>query len=44
VIERVGSVPTADDWLCLNLLAADKNPQIREAAGRCVVCCPAAGP
>lgn len=44
VIERVGAVPTADDWLLLNTLAADKNPQIRAAAGRCVVRCPATGP
>ena len=44
VIERVGSVPTAADWLTLNTLAADKNPQIRHAAGRCLTCCPAAGP
>lgn len=44
VIECVGSVPTADDWVCLNLLAADKNPHIREAAGRCVARCPPAGP
>lgn len=44
VIERVGSVPTTDDCLLLHTLAADKNPQIRHAAGRCVVRCPAAGP
>jgi hypothetical protein len=44
VIERVGSVPTADDWLLLSTLAADKNPQIRHAAARCLVRCPAGGP
>ena len=44
VIERVGSVPTTDDWMCLNLLAADKNPQICQAAGRCLVRCRPAGP
>lgn len=44
VIERAGAVPAADDWLLLTTLAADKNPQVREAAGRCVVRCPAAGP
>ncbi len=44
VIERVGSVPTTDDCLLLHTLAADKNPQIRHAAARCVVRCPVAGP
>ena len=44
VIERVGSVPTVADWMDLNALAANKNPQIRTAAGRCVALCPAAGP
>lgn len=44
VIERVGSVPTAADWMDLQVLAANKNPKLREAAGRCVVRCPAAGP
>jgi hypothetical protein len=44
VIERVGSVPTAADWMDLKLLTADKNPQIREAAARCLVRCRAQGP
>ena len=41
VIERIGHLPGsddgADDWLALNLLAADKNPKIRDAAARCLV-------
>ncbi len=44
VIERAGAVAPADDWLLLKTLAADKNPQIREAVRRCGVRCPAAGP
>jgi hypothetical protein len=44
VIERVGSVPTAADWLDLKVLTANKNPKLREAAGRCIVRCTAAGP
>jgi hypothetical protein len=44
VIERVGEVPAAGDWLTLTTLAADKNPQVRAAAARCLVRCPAAGP
>lgn len=43
VIERIGWVPTAADWLGLNVLAADKNPKIRAAATRCVVHCPPRG-
>jgi len=37
VIERIGELPTADDWLTLTVLAADKNLQIRHAAARCLV-------
>jgi hypothetical protein len=44
VVEQVGEVPTAADWLTLSALAADKNPQVRAAAARCLVQCPAAGP
>jgi hypothetical protein len=44
VIERVGSVPGVDDWLILSTLAVDKNPQIRQAAGRCLARCLVAGP
>lgn len=36
VIERVGRLSGPDDWLDLNVLAADRNPQIRDAAGRCL--------
>jgi hypothetical protein len=44
VIERVGWVPTTADYMDLSVLAASKNPKLREAAGRCLVRCPAAGP
>lgn len=44
VIERVGWVPTADDWMDLSVLASNKNPKLREAAARCVVRCPAGEP
>lgn len=37
VIERIGQVPDPDDWFDLTVLAADKNPKLREAAGRCLV-------
>lgn len=37
VIEGVGQLSCLDDWLDLNILVADKNPQIRHAAGRCLV-------
>jgi hypothetical protein len=37
VIERIGQLPDPDDWFALNVLAADKNPKIREAVGRCLV-------
>lgn len=36
VIERVGQLSGPDDWLDLSLLAAEKNPQIRDAAARCL--------
>lgn len=37
VIEGVGQLSGVDDWLDLNVIAADKNPQIRHAAARCLV-------
>ncbi len=36
VIERVGRLSGPDDWLDLSMLAAEKNPQIRDAAARCL--------
>lgn len=40
VIERIGQLSSADDWLLLSTLAADPNEQIRVAAGRCLATCP----
>src|SRR5213596_925930 len=36
VVERIGELSGVDDWVDLNLLAADKNPQIRHAAAGCL--------
>jgi hypothetical protein len=40
VIERIGQLSGADDWMDLSILAADPNEQIRAAAGRCLTGCP----
>lgn len=43
VIERVEQLSGPDDWLELNIIAADRNPKIRHAAMRCLVRHGAAG-
>jgi hypothetical protein len=40
VVERIGQLSGADDWMDLSILAADPNEQIRAAAGRCLTGCP----
>jgi hypothetical protein len=37
VVARRGRLSGPDDWLDLGLLAADKDPEIRAAAARCLV-------
>ncbi len=39
VVERIGQLSGADDWMDLSILAADPNEQIRIAAGRCLMGC-----
>lgn len=40
VVERIGQLSCADDWLLLTALAADPDEQIRAVAGRCLAACP----
>ena len=40
VIERVGQLSGPNDWMDLSVLAADDNPHLRAAAGRCLARCP----
>ena len=44
VIATVGRLSCPEDWMDLHILAADKNPQIRRAAGRCLARHPQAPP